>query len=114
MFWFYNYSNIIKNFKFPIQERLVSSLGWLSLDASQASDLLSQANAVIRRLLASGQVEHAAAAVAKIPKETLGRVVRTWREGGEGEAEDDMLPKGDVREFLAHKVNIFEGLKKRS
>ena len=93
---------------------MVSSLGWLSLDASQASDLLSQANAVIRRLLASGQVEHAAAAVAKIPKETLGRVVRTWREGGEGEAEDDMLPKGDVREFLAHKVNNFEGLKKRS
>lgn len=47
---------------------MVSSLGWLCHDPSQAPDLLYQTNAVIRKLLAVGQIELAAQAAGKIPK----------------------------------------------
>ena len=64
---------------------MVGSLGWLCHDPSQAPDLLYQANAVIRKLLSVGQLELAAQAAAKIPKETLTRVVKAWQEEGSGE-----------------------------
>jgi len=86
----------------PDNETMVGSLGWLGLDPSQAADLLYQANAVIRRLLTVGQLELAGRAASKIPKDTLGRVVRAWREEGGGEE----LPGGAVREFLALKIYL--------
>lgn len=79
---------------------MVSSLGWLCHDPSQAPDLLYQANAVIRKLLSVGQLELAAQAAGMIPKETLNRVVRAWRDEGSGEE----LPGGSVREHLSLKV----------
>jgi len=81
---------------------MVASLGWLSHDRGQAADLLYQANAVIRRLLALGQIELASQAARNIPKETLNRVVRAWRE----KASDEELPGGSVRQFLALKVYL--------
>jgi hypothetical protein len=47
-----------------------------------------------------GQLELAAQAAGRIPKETLNRVVRAWRDEGSGEE----LPGGSVREHLSLKV----------
>ena len=52
---------------------MVESLGWLSHSSSQAAELLEQTNAVIRRLLASGQLELAARAANMVPKDTVAR-----------------------------------------
>ena len=45
---------------------MVASLGWLTHEPSQAADLLYQTNAVIRRLLAAGQIELAGQAIRPI------------------------------------------------
>ena len=52
---------------------MVGSLGWLTHSGEQAVDLLEQTNAVIRRLLAAGQLELAAKAANKVPKDTIAR-----------------------------------------
>ena len=80
-------------------ERMISSLQWLSHDpASQAGDLLSQTNCVVRRLLLQGgQLEEARQATQLVPQSVLETAARErdWR--GEG-AE---LPAEAVREHLA-------------
>ena len=78
-------------------DRMISSLQWLSHDPdSQAGDLLSQTNSVVRRLLLQGgQVEAARQATDHVPQSVLEMAARDWR--GDG-AE---LPAEAVREHLA-------------
>jgi hypothetical protein len=52
---------------------MVESLGWLVHSSSQAVELLEQTNAVIRRLLAAGQLELASKAANMVPKDTVAR-----------------------------------------
>jgi hypothetical protein len=56
-----------------MQEEMVSSLCWLTHSPEQAVDLVEQTNAVIRRLLATGQLELAAKAAQQVPKDTIAR-----------------------------------------
>jgi hypothetical protein len=56
-----------------MQEEMVCSLGWLTHSPEQAVDLVEQTNAVIRRLLATGQLELAAKAAQQVPKDTIAR-----------------------------------------
>jgi len=84
-------------------EEMVSSLCWLTHSPEQAVDLVEQTNAVIRRLLTTGQLELAAKAAQQVPKDTIARVARAWREGEEG---GEGLPGGCVREHLALQVYL--------
>ena len=78
-------------------DRMISSLQWLSHDPdSQAGDLLSQTNSVVRRLLLQGgQVEAARQATDHVPQSVLEKAARDWR--GDGSE----LPAEAVREHLA-------------
>lgn len=87
----------------PNLEEMVESLGWLSHSSDQAVELLDQTNAVIRRLLASGQLELATRAAGMVPKDTVARVAKAWREGEES---GEGLPGGCVREHLALQVYL--------
>jgi hypothetical protein len=59
--------------KWCMQEEMVSSLCWLTHSPEQAVDLVEQTNAVIRRLLTTGQLELAAKAAQQVPKDTIAR-----------------------------------------
>jgi len=77
-------------------EQMVESLAWLGHDMdSQAGDLLTQANCVVRKLLLDGQTELARTGAGMVPSAVVERAGREWR--GEG----SNLPPVAVREHLA-------------
>ena len=54
-------------------ERMISSLQWLSHEAEQAGDLITQTNSVVRRLLLDSKVDEAREATGHVPQSVLER-----------------------------------------
>jgi len=77
------------------KQQMVDSLAWLGHDMdTQAGDLITQANCVVRKLLLEGDTELARAGARMVPTGVVEKVGREWR----GEGED--LPTMAVREHL--------------
>ena len=75
---------------------MVNSLQWLCHDPdSQAPDLITQTNSVIRKLLLEGDVDMATKAAGLVPSSVKEVVARDWR--GDGST----LPTAAVKELLA-------------
>jgi len=78
------------------KQEMVDSLAWLAHDAeTQAGDLITQANCVVRKLLIEGDTEQARSGAGMVPATVVDKVGKEWR----GEGED--LPSSAVREHLA-------------
>jgi len=77
-------------------QNMVTSLAWLTHDIeTQAGDLITQANSVVRRLLLTGDTELARKGTDMVPATVVEKVGKEWR----GEGSD--LPSKAVREHLA-------------